>query len=100
MQRFDPHAGVDLMILMPDDVTSENLTPANYGDQLWPALRAQLRTVAGLRGGWSYLVQWAPRDVRSNTTILLSLFDDQEPIDNHDAASLWGKQAEDYVDGR
>ncbi len=55
--------------------------------------------MAGLGGGWSYLVQWAPQDVPSNTTILLSLLDDQTPIDNHDAASLWGKQAEDYVDG-
>ncbi len=99
MQRHDPHAGVDLRILMPADVTRENITPANYGDQLWPALQAQLRAMAGLRGGWSYLVQWAPQDIPDYSTILLSLLDDQEPIDNHDPASLWSLQAGEYVDG-
>lgn len=98
LQRYDPHAGVDLMLLMPDDVTRENLTPAGYGDELWPALQAQLRAVASLRGGWSYLVQWAPADVPDWTTILLSLLDDQEPIDNHDPASQWSAEARDYVD--
>jgi hypothetical protein len=99
MQRYDPHAGVDLMLVMPDDVTRKNITPANYGDQLWPALQAQLRAVAGLRGGWSYLVQWAPQEIPEYTTILLSLLDDEEPIDNHDPASLWSEQARTYVEG-
>jgi hypothetical protein len=99
MERFVPHAGVNLMLVMPDDVTRKNITPANYGDDLWPALQAQLRAVAGLRGGWSYLVQWAPREIPEYTTILLSLLDDQGPIDNHDPASLWSKQAKLYVDG-
>ena len=44
-------------------------------------------------------MQWAPQDIPDYTTILLSLLDDQEPIDNHDPASLWSKQAEEYVDG-
>jgi hypothetical protein len=98
LQRHDPHAGVDLRILMPDDVTRENITPARYGDELWPVLEAQLRAIAGLRGGWSYLVQWAPEDLPDYSTILLSLLDDQKPIDNKDPASLWSKRAEEYVD--
>jgi hypothetical protein len=99
MQRYDPHAGVNLMLLMPDDVTRKNIRPASYGDRLWPALQAQLRTVAGLRGGWSYLVQWAPQELPEYTTILLSLLSDQGPIDNNDPASLWSAEAKDYVDG-
>ncbi len=46
-----------------------------------------------------HLVQWAPQDLPDYSTILLSLLDDQKPIDNKDPASLWSKQAEEYVDG-
>jgi hypothetical protein len=99
MERHDPHAGIDLMLLTPEDVTRENVTPANYGDELWPALQAQLRAVAALTGGWSYLVQWAPTDIPDYTTILLSLLDGEKPINNHDPASLWSEQARQYVGG-
>lgn len=100
LQRHDPHAGVDLRILMPGDVTGKNITPASYGDELWPVLQAQLRAIAGLDGGWSYLVQWAPQDLPDHSTIMLSLLAEKEPIDNKgDPATLWSKQAREYVDG-
>ena len=99
LQRLEGRTVVDQMLLMPDGVTRENITPARYGDQLWPALRGQLRAVHAIHGPWSYLVQWAPVDVSSWTTILLSLLDDDGPIDNHDPASLWSAAAKEFVDG-
>jgi len=88
-----------LTFLAPDGVTKENLTPAAYGDRLWPALHTQLRAVDSLRQPWTYVVEWAPSEIPEFTSIMLSLLDGEEPIDNGDYTTWWSQAARDYVDG-
>lgn len=99
MERIEGRTIVDQTLVLPAEVTRDNITPAAYGDQLWPALSGQLRAVHEIEGRWTYVVEWASADLPESTTTLISLLDDQQPIDNGDPASLWSRKARDYVDG-
>lgn len=93
-------ATVDVDLAAPEGMTKEQLTPAAYGGQLWPALRRQLDVVGDLHPRWGYFVQWAPADSETTQTSLVSLLSDKDPVDNGDETYRWSKAAQDYVQKR